>query len=487
MSEQESTVQELTSAPTLADSAETVAAAETAASDKRPKRKVAIVFGYVGVRYCGLQWNHDPTNPTVEEKMLHALHAAGFISDENMGKDVMQKLGWERSSRTDKGVHALKNLISLRIMVPPPLPAGSEVETDEAMWARAASMINEKLPSDIHVYQIVTVTRSFNAYQLCHGRKYEYFLPTFALMNAAEYQEFLPLTVAPVQPTEEDMEADDREYDALLAAASSSSGTQAVDGESDEPERRKSKKRRFEGADETGMERLMTYRTIPNEAMAKLSSYRISTENLARARSLFSRYVGTLRYHNFTPKGRSSDPSTIRYITSVTVDEPQIVAPGADDDLAQGYVMPLCYRPHGMEWVRIELEGQSFMLNQIRKMIGAVSSIMLSGLPDSYLTDVLLAKEVQRGVPMAPANGLFLSHLDYTKYNLRLDRIQTEGRNGAGKEGVYMDDVNADEVAALRKRVVDVIARMEMRDNITGRWMRSERHVLHLAWDIKLV
>jgi tRNA pseudouridine(38-40) synthase len=462
------------------------ATATDASSDKRPKRKVAIVFGYVGVRYCGLQWNHDPTNPTVEEKMLNALHDAGFISDENMGKDVMQKLGWQRSSRTDKGVHALKNLISLRIMVPPPLPEDQCPESDEAMWARGAAMVNAKLPNDIHIYQIVTVTRSFNAYEMCHGRKYEYFLPTFALMNDAEYREFLPPSVAPVQPTEEDMETDDREYDVLLAAAASSS-SEAQAADNDEPERRKAKKRRFEGADETGMERLMTFRTVPNEAMAKLSSYRISSENLSRARALFSRYVGTLRYHNFTPKGRASDPSTIRYITSVTVDEPQVVAPGADDDLAQGYVMPPCYRPHGMEWVRIELEGQSFMLNQIRKMIGAVCSIMLSGQPDAFLTDVLLSKDVQRGIPMAPANGLFLSHLDFTKYNLRLDRIQTEGRNGAGKEGVYMDDVNAAEVAALRKRVVDVIARMEMRDNITGRWMRSERHVLHLAWDLKLL
>lgn len=447
--------------------------------DKRPKRKVAIVFGYVGVRYCGLQWNHDPANPTVEERLLNALHGAGFITDDNMGKDVMQKLGWERASRTDKGVHALKNLISVRIMLPPPV-AG---ETEERMWDRAAAMVNAKLPSDIHVYQIVTVTRSFNAYQMCHGRKYEYFLPTFALMNAAEYAKYLPAAVAPMHPTEEDMEADDKAYESVLEAALSSSVDAPADG-SDEPERRKPKKRRFDGPDETGFERMMTYRTVPSDVMSTLSSYRISAENLARARGLFAKYVGTLRFHNFTPKGRSSDPSTIRYLTSVTVDDPEVVIPGADEELAQGYVIPSSYRPHGMEWVRIELEGQSFMLNQIRKMIGAVSSIMISELPDSYLTDVLLNKDVQRGIPMAPANGLFLSHLDFTKYNLRLDRIQTEGRNGAGKEGVYMDAVNVEEVAALRKRILHVIARMEMRDNITGRWMRSERHVLSLAWEI---
>ena len=49
----------------------------------------------------------------------------------------MQKLGWERASRTDKGVHALKNLISVRLMV-------SDME-------KAVNDVNLQLPDDIHV------------------------------------------------------------------------------------------------------------------------------------------------------------------------------------------------------------------------------------------------------------------------------------------------------------------------------------------------
>jgi len=457
--------------------------------EKRPKRKVAIIFGYVGERYCGLQWNHDPTNPTIEEELMHALHRAGFIADENMGTDMMQKLGWERASRTDKGVHALKNLISVKLMLPlglkgpvievtdPPKRRNiTNVEEETEAWKEAVKLVNAQLPTDIHVYSIVPVTRSFNGYQMCHERTYEYFLPTFALMSADEYRELMPLSVAPIYPTAEDLEEDDREYEAIVTASES------APGDEDAPARRPAKKRRHEGADDaTGSEKMMTFRTIPDAAMRKLSSYRITAENLAHARRLFSGFVGTLRYHNFTPKGRSSDPSTIRFIKSVTVDDPIVVTPGSDELLAKNYRMPEVYDPHGLEWVRIELVGQSFMLNQIRKMIGAVSTIMICGLDDSYLAE-LMDKQVSRGIPMAPANGLFLSNLDFTMYNLRLNRIQVEGDNGRGKQGVHMEDCSAEEVSAVRRRIVDVIARREMREHVTGRWIRSARHVVQLAW-----
>jgi tRNA pseudouridine(38-40) synthase len=432
---------------------------------KYPKKKLAIVFGYVGEKYCGLQWNHDPTHPTVEEVLLGTLNRCGLISAANMGPQVMQKLGWERASRTDKGVHALKNLISVRLMLP-----------GDGTIASAVANINKALPTDIHVFGMTPVTRSFNAHTMCVGRRYEYYLPSFALMSKEEFAAMLPPSVAPKDPAGE-----------FLTFEEDRDGG----GEDDEGGERARKKQRADDAGGGVQQKpfirglskafhMSSFKDIPPETMAAMAAYRVPKANVDRARQLMLRYVGTLRFHNFTPAGRSNDPSTIRFIRAITIDDPVVTMPaeGQNEATKARYAS-------GLEWVRIELDGQSFMLNQIRKMIGCVVSVMAAGLPDSFIDDCL-SKDVQRGIPMAPANGLFLSYLDFTRYNLRLGRIQTEGNNGAGKDGIFMEEVNKAEERRLHEQIVAVIARREMDEDITGRWMRSARHVIFLAWGITL-
>jgi tRNA U38,U39,U40 pseudouridine synthase TruA len=40
--------------------------------------------------------------------------------------------------------------------------------------------INEKLPDDIRVFEVVRVTKSFNAKSAAWGRRYEYLMPSYA-------------------------------------------------------------------------------------------------------------------------------------------------------------------------------------------------------------------------------------------------------------------------------------------------------------------
>lgn len=40
--------------------------------------------------------------------------------------------------------------------------------------------INEKLPADIRVFEVVRVTKSFNAKSAAWGRRYEYLMPSYA-------------------------------------------------------------------------------------------------------------------------------------------------------------------------------------------------------------------------------------------------------------------------------------------------------------------
>lgn len=66
------------------------------------KRKVAIVGGYLGTGYHGVQLNKGVD--TIEDELRRAILAAGAMRASNF--EDLAKIDWSRSSRTDKGVHA---------------------------------------------------------------------------------------------------------------------------------------------------------------------------------------------------------------------------------------------------------------------------------------------------------------------------------------------------------------------------------------------
>ena len=82
-------------------------------------------------------------------------------------RDDPKKSSLVRCARTDKGVHAAGNVISLKLIVEDP----KIVET-----------INENLPPQIRVWGIERTTGGFSCYQTCDSRWYEYLIPTFAYL-----------------------------------------------------------------------------------------------------------------------------------------------------------------------------------------------------------------------------------------------------------------------------------------------------------------
>ncbi|XP_057620936.1 pseudouridylate synthase 1 homolog isoform X3 [Chionomys nivalis] len=150
-------------------------------------------------------------------------------------------------------------------------------------------------------------------------------------------------------------------------------------------------------------------------------SYRLSAETLQQVNRLLACYKGTHSFHNFTSQKGPREPSARRYILEMYCEEPFV--------------------REGLEFAVIKVKGQSFMMHQIRKMVGLVVAIVKGYAPESVLERSWGEEKVD--VPKAPGLGLVLERVHFEKYNQRfgsdglhepLDWTQEEGKVAAFKE-----------------------------------------------------
>ncbi|EJD34883.1 pseudouridine synthase, partial [Auricularia subglabra TFB-10046 SS5] len=123
------------------------------------RRKIALKFCYDGWEYNGLASQGEPTAlPTVEAVLQEALYKKRLI-DPNAGPAGCD---WDRCGRTDKGVSAASQVVSL--------------------WIRTAkkefpyvSMLNRVLPPSLRILAWAPVADTFSARFNCRYRHYKYF------------------------------------------------------------------------------------------------------------------------------------------------------------------------------------------------------------------------------------------------------------------------------------------------------------------------
>jgi tRNA pseudouridine38-40 synthase len=130
------------------------------------RRKVAILLGYCGAGYQGMQKN--PGARTIEGDLEEALYQAGAVPEAD--RAAPRRYDWARSARTDKGVSAAAQVVSGRFYVDPP---------------GFTDRLNAQLAPQIRAFGYVRVTNSFNAKKFCDRRRYVYLLPVFALDPSA--------------------------------------------------------------------------------------------------------------------------------------------------------------------------------------------------------------------------------------------------------------------------------------------------------------
>jgi tRNA pseudouridine38-40 synthase len=438
---------------------------EIDAEEKRPKRKVAVMIGYSGTGYKGMQIS--ATEKTIEGDLFHAFVKAGAISKANA--DDPKKASLVRCARTDKGVHAAGNMISMKLIV----------EDDNIV-----EKINENLSEQIRVWGIERTIGSFSSYQACDSRWYEYLIPSHAFLPphpsswlAKKLEEFAEddsgsrvaydRRQAEVHGFWDKVDEDsikailetldeDLKYDVIKALngedeANASMAKTVADVEQPvkagrsvngpdkgaQPFKEKTEEAAIiinepallqqdrnadakmteqngkPAADDTFMieeteerNRQLRLRAATKELRVAYSNakrrYRIPQERVNRIQTALSKFVGTSNYHNYTVMKTFKDPSAKRHIKSFMVNrKPILIGDGPDEQKT--------------EWLSLKVHGQSFMMHQIRKMIGMVALLVRCGSDINTLKHSL--GQDRYSIPKVPGLGLLLERPVFDSYN----------------------------------------------------------------------
>lgn len=233
-----------------------------------PKRMCALLIGFCGSGYSGMQIQQNAK--TIENELFDAMVRAGAVSEDNADDPV--KVNIARAARTDAGVHAAGNIVSLKMI--------TSVPGVSNMIAR----INEELPPEIRLWGTVRVQNSFNPRTLCDSRKYTYFFPSYLLIPPKPRSpQYCVLT----------------KHAVTLPLATPSPVADHPFWAGGAP-------------------------TDDRDDLVRKRAWRIGAAQLEQLRTAAQKYIATHNFHNFTVNGEFSDRSNQRIMKNIVIADPVV-------------------------------------------------------------------------------------------------------------------------------------------------------------------
>ncbi|KAJ6226732.1 tRNA pseudouridine synthase a [Anaeramoeba flamelloides] len=159
---------------------------------------------------------------------------------------------------------------------------------------------------------------------------------------------------------------------------------------------------------------------------------------------VFSQFVGTHNFHNYTKKKNFSEPSSKRYIKRMEAEEPQTIG--------------------GIKFVLIKIHGQSFMLHQIRKMMTIAITVMRGGEKLSFIEESFGQQQLRIGI--VPGDGLLLNKVFYEVYN-------NQKMGGIDKGDIYFEEKDQQIEEFLQNKIYKKVSQLEKENHTFRRWLNN--------------
>jgi tRNA pseudouridine38-40 synthase len=316
-----------------------------------------------------------------------------------------------RAARTDKGVSAVGQVVSLMMVVNPP---------------GIIDRINAALPHAIRTYGYRRTVKGFDARKACDKRRYEYILPVWMFdpeMKGIYKQKVKKIRddgVKEDDDDDEDAEEEDNEVE-------------DIDGEAVTTVERDNEATPLSAETETAAGQDQPYGSD--------STFVFDDDCIARLNAILGQYQGTRNFHNYTVRVPASAPQAKRFILSFKCDG--------------------VFEINGTKWVRTVVIGQSFMLHQIRKMIGMALAEFRGEAPTGCLKYALGTFHTAR-TPMAPDLGLFLDECYYEAYN---------DRWGHQNEHLHLSDWQSEVDEFKKERLYPALAKRDVDEKVNAAWL----------------
>lgn len=175
----------------------------------------------------------------------------------------------------------------------------------------------------------------------------------------------------------------------------------------------------------------------------------LGTQDLEWIRTnVLTKFIGAHNFHNYTKRVSATNPSAIRKIEQFHVSEP--------------------FDVEGRPFVLFTIRGNSFMMNQIRKMLAVVLAVSYRQIPPERIAETF--SEEKWAIAKLPGEGLMLERVEYPGFRKKAQRNEKFANPNKDVEFDFIrGDIQQWKVDVLFPHIANLIAREQTFEN----WIRD--------------